>query len=200
MELTNLKSELFDWFARSETPLILTATVLVVYVLLNMLLARLVKGTERRKARKDAVLKVTRTLRLVTGFFSLLIIMVVWGIEFSSVTIFASTTVTLLGVALFASWSLLSNITAYFVLLFHPSFTRGTFVRIIEADNYVEGYVADLALFSLELITENKATIVYPNNMLLSRVVLVDPPDRLNGVGKVVNPQAQSPADSAEAV
>jgi hypothetical protein len=65
-----------------------------------------------------------------------------WGIEFDSVFLFASTTLTLLGVALFASWSLLSNVAAYFVILLHPSFRRGTFVRVIDFDNYAEGYIS----------------------------------------------------------
>jgi len=106
-------------------------------------------------------------------------------VEITSLLVFAGTALTLLGVALFASWSLLSNITAYFILLLHPTFRRGTFVRIIDADNYVEGYIADLGLFNMRLITESREAIVYPNNLVLGRPCLVNPRDRLDGVGKL---------------
>lgn len=197
MQDTSLYASATAWVWLQATTLIITGTVVVLYLLLNWLIARLAKGADSSRSRQGASLKVIRAARLVTGFFAVLTLMVVWGIDFGAVALFATTTVTLLGVALFASWSLLSNITAYFVLLFHASYSRGTFIRILETDNYVEGYVSDLSLFSLELITENKETIIYPNNLLLGRVVLVNPENRLHSVGKIVNPRdAQSASES----
>jgi len=117
------------------------------------------------------------------------------------VLVIAGTTLTLLGVALFASWSLLSNVTAYFVLMLHPAFRRGTFIRIIDADNYVEGYVADLNLFSARLITENREVALYPNNLILGRPCLINPRDRLGGVGKLpARTEASEPAGAARAL
>ncbi|MEO7781150.1 MAG: mechanosensitive ion channel domain-containing protein, partial [Candidatus Nitrotoga sp.] len=89
------------------------------------------------------------------------------------------------GVALFASWSLLSNVTAYFILLSQPSFQRGNYIRIIDVDNSVEGYIAELNLFSTKLLTENREIIVYPNNLLLVRPTVVNPKNRLSGIGKL---------------
>lgn len=189
MDFGYLKETIAIWVEQNAGSLVTTGTVVIAYLVLNLIIARLVKRADQRESRQDAALKVIKTARLITAFFGVLALMVAWGIAFGSVALFATTTITLLGVALFASWSLLSNITAYFVLLFHRSFSRGTFVRVIETDNYVEGYVADLTLFSLELRTEDGAQVVYPNNALLGRVVVVNPKDRLNGVGKIVNPE-----------
>ena len=204
MKTDSFQAEAVAWFELHATSLVITATVVVIYVVLNTIIAHLVKRADQGESRQGAALKVIKTARLITAFFGLLAIMVAWGIDFSSVALFATTTVTLLGVALFASWSLLSNITAYFVLLFHRSFTRGTFVRVLEADNYVEGYVADLTLFSIELVTEDGARVVYPNNILLARVAVVDPKDRMNGIGKYPAPaslpttQETAPTPSTE--
>lgn len=198
MNAVSLKAQVDAWLSVNATSIAITASVIVVYLILNAIISRLVKRADQGKSRQGAVLKVTRIARLITGFFGVLAISVAWGIEVGSVALFATTTVTLLGVALFASWSLLSNITAYFVLLFHRSFTRGTFVRVLEADNYVEGYVADLTLFSLELVTEADERIVYPNNILLGRVTIVNPKNRLDGVGKIVNPIDQPAVESTQ--
>lgn len=190
-----MKATALEWLSVNATSLAITLAVAFAYLLLNAIIARLVRRADQGKSRHDAAVKVIKAARFVTAFFGLLAIMLVWGIEFGSVAIFATTTITLLGVALFASWSLLSNITAYFVLHFHPSFSRGKFVRVLDGDNYVEGYVAELSLFSLELVTEEGERVAYPNNLLLGRVTIVDPKQRLNGIGKIVNPEKKPPTD-----
>lgn len=92
---------------------------------------------------------------------------------------------TLLGVALFAQWSIISNIAAYFVLLLHPSIRRGNYIRVMDMDNFIEGYVAELSLFNTKMITENREAIVYPNNLLVSRPIVVNPRIRFGSQGKI---------------
>ena len=77
-----------------------------------------------------------------------------WDVEFDPLFIFASTTLTLLGLALFASWSILSNVTTYVAILLHPSFRRGTFVGVFDTDNYVEGYILELSLLNTKFVRE----------------------------------------------
>jgi small-conductance mechanosensitive channel len=113
--------------------------------------------------------------------------------DLSAMLIVASTTITLLGVALFASWSLLSNITAFFILLLQPSFARGNFIRVIDVDNYIEGYISDLSLLHTKLRTEAGELVVYPNNLLLGRPTLINPKQRLEGFGKVTNIPSEKP-------
>jgi hypothetical protein len=57
---------------------------------------------------------------------------------------------------------------------------------VIDGDNYVEGYISEINLFSTKLISESREVIIYPNNLLLTRPMLVNPRDRLNGIGKVL--------------
>lgn len=107
--------------------------------------------------------------------------------------VFATTTFTLLRVALFASWSLLSNVTVYIVLLFHPAYSRGNYLRVIDADNYVEDHMAGLSLFGMELVKIEGERIVYPNHLRLGSVATVETKARFCGVGKIVNlPEATS--------
>ncbi|MFK8029836.1 MAG: mechanosensitive ion channel domain-containing protein [Gammaproteobacteria bacterium] len=199
MNAESLNTTVLEWLSQNVATLFVSGAVILAYFLLNWLIARLANQADSRSSRKDAAQKVISAARLVTTFFTALALMVVWGIDFGSVVLFATTSITLLGVALFASWSLLSNVTAYFVLLFHPQYSRGTFIRIVDADNYVEGSVADLSVFSLKLITEENETIIYPNNLLLGRVVVVNPENRLNTFGKIVNPLAAEKIDSTPA-
>jgi len=189
---------MMDWLEGNFVQVMVTLGIVATYGVLDRISAtRLEALFEKGRFKEDAAQSAIRIARLLTGVAGLLVLTVVWGIELRSFIVVAGTALTLLGVALFAAWSLLSNVTAYFILLFHPSFRRGQFVRILDADNYAEGYIADISPFSVRLITESRETILYPNNMILGRPTLINPRDRLGGVGKLppqpagANPQIE---------
>jgi small-conductance mechanosensitive channel len=186
MEITLDTAALYQWFGENAIQLTITLAVITVYAVLDRISTpRLEQSVDQGRFKEGASTKAIRVARAITGLVGLLILVAVWGIQFHSVIIFATTTVTLLGVAFFASWSLLSNVTAYFVILAHPSFRRGNFVRVFENDNYAEGYISELTLFNTRLVTENREVIIYPNSLLLGRPALVNPRGRLRGVGKL---------------
>lgn len=164
----------------------ISVSVLAVYLAVDRFATpKLSKGAENGNFKAGAEVKAIRIVRALTAFVGLTILTLVWGIDVQSIFIFASTALTLLAVALVASWSLLSNVTAHFILLVDSQFKRGTFVRILDGDNYVEGYISELAIFNTKIVTENREVIAYPNNLFLTRPVLVNPRTRLRGVGKI---------------
>lgn len=175
-----------SWLEQHYWQLGITAVVVVTYLVLDRFAKpRIEQVTDQGRFSDDAATRTIRTARVLTGVAGILILAIVWGIRFGSVVVFAGTALTLLGVALFATWSLLSNVTAYFVLILHPSFRRGTFLRVFEGDNYAEGYIAEINLFSTRLVTESRENLIYPNNLLVGRPALVNPRDRLSGLGKL---------------
>jgi small-conductance mechanosensitive channel len=137
-------------------------------------------GLFRRQARTAG-----RIVRIISTVVALSALFVVWGIRIDGVLVFATSIVTLTGVALFAQWSLLSNVTAYFVLLVQDGFRRGNFVRIVELDNYVEGTISDIGPFHTRLVTDDRVVVLVPNNALLARVVMINPRQRFTGAGKL---------------
>ena len=186
MQPATVIESLAAWGQQHTLQLLVTLSIIIVYVVVDRLSApRIAKGADEGGFKEVAGNRAIRIARTMTGLVGLLVLGLVWGIEFGSVLLFAGTALTLLGVALFASWSVLSNVTAYFILLLRPTFSRGTFIRIIDVDNYAEGYITDVTPFSVTLITENREIIVYPNNLVLGRPTLINPRDRLNGVGKL---------------
>ena len=185
-----------DFLGPYGVQITLTLVVALVYTAVDRFIApRLTESADHGGFQGGSAEKALRVARFIITLMAILALAVVWGIEFTSILVFTGTTLTLLGVALFASWSLLSNVTAYFVLLLHPTFRRGTFIRIIDADNYIEGYIADLTLFNIKLISESREFIVYPNNLVLGRPAVINPRDRLNPVGKI-NPDELPRAQS----
>jgi len=55
----------------------------------------------------------------------------------------------------------------------------------MDFDNFIEGYVSDLSQFNAKLVTENREFLVYPNNLMLSRPVIVNPRTKFGSQGKI---------------
>lgn len=182
----NWLHELNQWVFTYATNLYWSLAILLLYIIITRLaLPRIQKNVDKSNLKPEATPKAYHTVRLLAATMTLAILLIVWGIDFSVLLVLSTSLITLTGVALFASWSLLSNITSYFILLFQNSYRRGNFVRIIDADNYVEGHIADVNLFNTKLITEDREIIICPNNLILNRPTVVNPRERWSKMGKV---------------
>lgn len=187
------------WLTDHAVQVVVTLLVLMTYAGVDRYSTpRLEESIHDGGFKEDSLGRAKYMARFLAGVIGLLLLLFIWGVDLATLMVFAGTALTLLGVAMFASWSLLSNITCHFILLLHPSYRHGTFVRVLDADNYAEGYIAEMTLFNVKLVTENRETILYPNNLMLVRPTLIDPKDRLDGVGKlkpkeVLKPRRWSP-------
>ena len=78
-----------------------------------------------------------------------------------------------MGIALFAQWSILSNITASIIIFFGFPYRLGDRIRVVEAgDEVCEGVIQEISLFHVLLKKENGDQITYPNSLLLQRPVI----------------------------
>lgn len=164
----------------------ITLLILVANSLLVKGLIPIVRSSIRSSRLKPNSLDKARiSIRMVTNIISIVLILFVWGFDFTGLMTMSVGLIALLGVSLFASWSILSNVTAFFVLVFHESYKRGNFIRVIAGDNYLEGYISEINLFNTKLITEDKEVIVYPNIQLISNPAVINPRSRYKIIGKI---------------
>jgi small-conductance mechanosensitive channel len=168
----------------------LNIALTVLIVVANSLLIKGMIPVVRRYTRSsrlkpNALEKARISIRMVTNIISIILILFVWGFDFNGLMTMSVGLIALLGVSLFASWSILSNVTAFFLLVFHESYKRGNFIRVIAGDNYLEGYISEINLFNTKLITEDKEVIVYPNILLMSNPALINPRTRYKVIGKI---------------
>jgi len=97
---------------------------------------------------------------------------IIWGIDFGEVVIFASSVFAVLGIALFASWSMLSNITAGMILLFSFPYKIGDSIRIVDGDLSIQGRIIDMTLFCVVLENQDGQRVAYPNNLAIQKPVV----------------------------
>jgi small-conductance mechanosensitive channel len=153
---------------------ILSFVVLLFYVVLSRRIAPFIYRTIAATMLKEEMNRRAMVVFHILLFLLLVVVLsIVWGIDIKGLLVLASSMIAVVGVALFAAWSLLSNITAFFILLGQRSFAQGKTVRIIDGSNAIEGTIIEVNLFSTELKTSDGELVVYPNNLIVSRPVVV---------------------------
>jgi len=132
-----------------------------------------------RKIGKISDIVEARTL-LITKYVSVLLTFLgvgaltfIWGVNFKDLGLLFSSIFAVIGVALFASWSILSNITAGVILFFSFPFKIGDRVKILDKDiESEEPYlIEDIKAFHVNLRKDNGELLVYPNNLMIQKAV-----------------------------
>lgn len=69
-------------------------------------------------------------------------------------------------------------------MLFQNDYSKSNFIRIFDGDNYMEGFIAEINLFTARLMTKDGEEIAYPNNLVLSRPAIFNPKQHWQSIGK----------------
>ncbi len=157
-----------------EIKILLSAGVVVCLLLIlwmiNGYLTRVLKRSEfSRQRRKVAI----RGMRFIAGLTTVIILFAIWGVERESILLFASSLLTILGVAFFAQWSHLSNITAGLILYFSHPMKIGSFIKIEDKEFPISGQIDDITLFFVKVKTEDGQIVTLPTNLMLQKAVKV---------------------------
>ena len=165
-------SQFLEFIERYNVQLIATAVVIVAYLSSRKISAALVKRYGlKREIELSRVLYTIKYINFVITVVALMMLGVTWDISFEGLSVYFLSFFTVAGVALFAAWSILSNITASIILFFYYPFRIGSRIRIIDGDNSVEGMVFDMTLFSVFVKTDDGMTVAYPNNLAIQKPI-----------------------------
>jgi small-conductance mechanosensitive channel len=153
---------------------IATVILIILIVGLRLLAAKVVKRYARMSEilehRTNLVIKYIHILLTLLGLAALFII---WGVKTDNIFTTLSAVITVVGVALFAQWSIISNVTAGVILLFSFPFKIGDTIRIHDKDFPIEAEIEDIRAFYTLLKTADGELLSYPNNLLLQKGVSI---------------------------
>jgi len=116
---------------------------------------------------------IKKTLNTVILFVSITVLISVWGVKTENLLVVISSVFAVIGVALFAQWSILSNITAGIVVYFSLNLKIGDKIKILDKDYPLEATIIDLKMFYIYLETDEGERIIYPNNLVLQKGIAV---------------------------
>ena len=148
---------------------ILGAIVIVVKIFsgsaVNRILSRIDFDIKRKKI----------TLRIINLFLFIFItvtLISIWNIDKKDLIVFLTSVVTVLGIAFFAQWSILSNITSSLILFFNHPLKIGQSIRVLDKEYDVEGKLVDISFFFMYIRNEEGYLITIPTSVALQKTMV----------------------------
>jgi small-conductance mechanosensitive channel len=141
--------------------LIILVSYIISYFIFKIVINNFLKKTRLERGRRKMAV---RAFQLFTTIGALILLTGVWGFKQNQIALFASTILTALGIAFFAQWSLLSNITSSILIFFNHPVKLGDHIKVLHKDYHYEGEVTDLNFFFVHIRTEKNEIITIPNS------------------------------------
>ena len=154
-----------------ESALVLLFYVIVIFITKNVINNAL-KNAQLQRARRKMIIK---AVQLLSTIAFMIILAGVWGLEQDEIAVFATSVITALGIAFFAQWSLLANITSSIILFFNHPLKIGDKIKILDRDYPFEGEITELTYFYVHLRSDAGELLTVPNAIFLLKSVAILP-------------------------
>ena len=148
--------------------IILFGILFIINLIIKFVLRRIGKRSNIIEARVKLIGRyVTVTLLLIATLFESFIL----GVGIEELVVLFSSVFAILGIALFAIWSILSNVTSGIIMFFSFPYKVGDKIKIHDKDFSIEAIIEDIRAFQLHLRLDNGDLVTYPNNLILQKAV-----------------------------
>lgn len=153
---------------------IILSLALVVFTAVSINITRflLIKIGTSKKISQKRVYYVTKSINFLIILVSLVLFIFIWSVSLDGLLVFTSSLFAVLGVALFAQWSILSNLTSSIVIFFSSPARIGDKIKIVDGDNSIEGEILEMELFHIKIKDKDDNLVVYPNSLFLQHPVI----------------------------
>lgn len=163
--------EILEYYLKQEiSTVILLLFVFLARKVVSKLVKRYATASQIIEKRTNLVIKYINIL--ITILASITIILI-WGVQTKDIFVTLSTISTVIGVAMFAQWSILSNITSGIILFFSFPFKIGDWIQIHDKDFPEEGEIEDIGAFHVTLRTNAGELVIYPNNLFFQKGISI---------------------------
>jgi len=105
--------------------------VFILKVILSKAVRKVGKIGDFNQVRTNLIVKYISAALSLTTFAALTLI---WGVNFRDLGVLLSSVFAVIGVALFAQWSILSNVTAGVIIFFSYPYKIGNMIRIMDKE------------------------------------------------------------------
>lgn len=152
--------------------LIETGALIVFFIITQVVVRKaLSKVAKRIDFQPKRTLIIKKLLMILITTFYLLILSVIWGVDQTDLVLFISSTLTILGVAFFAQWSLLSNVTATLILFFYYPVKIGDEITILDKDYALHGVITDIGIFIITIETDDEQLVTIPSSVFIQKMI-----------------------------
>ena len=155
--------------------LVIISLITIIYIVVVGFLGKTVKKIGQNKSVNIYRVKyISKIISLVVTSFFITLVVIFLGIEYSQLSFFLSSVFAVIGVAMFAQWSILSNITASLIIFFAFPYRVGDRVKVVDKDEDISGVIEEISMFHV-IIRRHSDLVTYPNSLILQKAVIKCP-------------------------
>lgn len=114
---------------------------------------------------------VKKVNNILLFLISMGILIFIWGVDQKDLLFVVSSVLTILGIAFFAQWSIISNITATLIIFFNHPAKIGDTITIYDKEYPVTGRISDVGVFFVIIKTADNEEITIPSNVFLQKMI-----------------------------
>jgi small-conductance mechanosensitive channel len=154
----------------------IVASVVVVLLLIiaKYISKKLIKKyTQLLNKSELRALQMKQIMNILLNILFVFIITIIWGLDPRNLLLGLSSVFAVIGVAMFAQWSILSNITAGIIMFFSAPYSVGDRIHLIDKDLPIRATIENIQTFYTHIRTDEDELIVIPNNLFLQKIVSV---------------------------
>lgn len=156
-------------------PQIIASAIVIVLLSVSRFVSAkiIIKSGHLIQMPEARVLQIKKVVFILLNILFIFSLAIIWGVNPDNILIGLSSVFAVIGVAFFAQWSILSNITAGIIMFFNAPFKVGDRIHIIDKDIPIIATIENIHTFYTHIRTDDNELIVIPNNLFLQKIVSV---------------------------
>ena len=163
---------MINYISQYQQPLVNSLIVFAIFLVVRMALVFSIRKIGQKSDLNGARIRLIARYTTVTLLLIFLAIEAfIFGAEFKELSFLLSSIFTVIGVGLFAIWSILSNVTSGIIMFFSFPYKVGDKIKIHDKDFPIEAIIEDIRAFQLHLRLDDGNLVTYPNNLILQKPV-----------------------------
>ena len=172
---------MYTFYKTYQSEIIYSAILLVILLIIRAIIVLTVKKIGKRSGTSEVRANLIGRYATVTIFLiGFLIEAFILGADTDDISLVFSSVFAVIGIALFAIWSILSNVTSGVIMFFSFPYKVGDKIKIHDKDYPIEAIIEDIRAFQLILREDNGDLVTYPNNLILQKAVTLIQKDALD--------------------
>ena len=122
---------------------------------------------------KNRTKMMLKYINIIINLAAVILLIIIWGVDPGNILLTLSSVFAIIGVAMFAQWSILSNITSGIIIFFTMQVRIGDKIEIHDKDFPIVAEIVDIKAFHICLKSMADEQILYPNSLILQKGITI---------------------------
>ena len=146
--------------------------LIVLFFVAIKLIKRATKSiSEKNPHQKHYFIALKKILNLICIVFLLSFLVISWGGDLGAVVVLLGSVLGLVAIGFIAVWSILSNVSSFFIMIFHNTLRVGTKIKLIQQG--IEGEITEIDFMYTTIKDNEQNEIKIPNNFMFQNCIKI---------------------------